>query len=295
MVIDNATVKGVIPGFGMKDYHSIKLDRENLNAGPISCSMLKRFAVNPYAWRWTPETQQTAAMRKGSLFDAALTDPDRITDLVAISPFDNFRTKEAQQWKVEKEEAGITICNEDELVHALEAANLVRLHPVAGKILSAGCEFQVAVFGEIADIPAKALLDILPKSNSEWGDSIIDYKTTSAGLDDESIRRTIGQYKYHWQAAYYRTLFNSISTGQCCDRFVFIFQDVTTLEVRVVELHSDALALGVRAVGEAVKEYVKCAHNGIKSRYAKKADKLDLLPYVAMNEDDWINSLLDWK
>jgi hypothetical protein len=59
-----------------------------------------------------------------------------------------------------------------------------------------GAQFQVGVIGEIGGIPAKCLIDILPDEDGDYGETIVDFKTTSTGLDDESIRKAIGKYKY---------------------------------------------------------------------------------------------------
>lgn len=281
--------QGIHRGLSADAYHGWKLDRSRLIDGPISCSMLKAFAPNPYAWARTPDAQPTKAMRTGSLFDAVLTDP-QWRDRIALMEFENFRTKAAQEWRDEQDAAGRLIVREDELEHAMNAAEAVRAHHVAGEILD-GCEFQVGVVGSIGSIPAKCLIDIVPSEGGDWAETLVDYKTTSNGLDDEAIRKTLGDRKYHWQAAFYRTLWNKTATDRHCEDFAFVFQDVATLEVRVVKLAPDALALGTRAVKAAAEEFVRCAHRGIGSRYARTADELDLMPYHAMNEDEALNAL----
>ncbi len=86
--------QGIHIGLGMEEYHSWKLDKGKLSEGPISCSTLKAFDRNPFAWLNSPEFKPTPAMRLGSLFDAAVTDPETLTDFV-VSPFDSFRSKDA--------------------------------------------------------------------------------------------------------------------------------------------------------------------------------------------------------
>lgn len=276
--------KGIHPGLGMTEYHSWKLDRSKLIEGPISCSTLKRFAPNPYEWLHTPEITQTAAMRTGSLFDLAITAPRVEFDAATvISPFDSFRTKEAQEWK--KEQEGKLIITQEERDKALLAADCVWEHDIAGNIMH-DAEFQVGVVGDVGNIPAKCLIDILPREEGDWGETIVDYKTTGNGIDDDSIRKSLGQFGYHWQAAFYRTLWNKVSPDRHIEDFAFIFQSTATLEVRVVKLSDDALTLGNRAVKDAVEEFVRCAHKGIGSRYAKRVDTLDLMPYHAMSEDE---------
>lgn len=276
--------KGIHIGLGMEDYHSWKLEKGNLRAGPISCSTLKAFDKNPYAWLKSPDFKPTQAMRIGSLFDAAVTDPDTLADFV-ISPYNSLRTREAREWKTEQEESGKTIVTETEKIRAIKAAEIVHDHPVAGEIMD-GADCQVGIVQEYGGIPAKGLIDILPAEDSDWGETLVDYKTISTGLDDDSIRQAIGKYKYHWQAAFYRTLFNKASSTRLIEDFAFIFQDVNTLEVRVITLDDDAMALGSRCVGKALENFAKCSIRGIHSRYLKTAEKLSLMPYHAMAEDE---------
>jgi hypothetical protein len=278
---------GIHPNLGMAEYHRWQLDRTNLAAGPISCSMLKDFAANPYAWARSAPRKQTAALNTGNLFDLALTDPSVLDASVTVSPFDNYRTKAAQEWRDERAATGKLVVSQMELAAARYAAKEVWGHRIAGDILN-GCEFQVGVIGDIKGIPAKCLIDILPHADSEWGETLVDYKTTSNGLDDEAIRATIGKYKYHWQAALYLGLFNEVSLTRVATDFVYIFQDPQTYEVRVVKLGDEALVAGGRAIKMAVTEFARCAKKGITSRYAMTVDSLDLMPYHEMAEDAMI-------
>lgn len=277
---------GIHEQLGMRAYHAWELDPRNLKAGPISCSVLKDFAINPYAWRHSPPRKVTAAMQTGSLFDLFVTDPDSVAGQVVVHDFPNWKTKAAREWRDDHLALGKLVVNQEEFERADKAARAVRDHPIAGQIVAESVG-QVGVVGEIGGIPAKCLLDLLPFEDSDHGETIFDYKTTSTGLDDESIRKTMGNFRYHWQAAFYRTMFNKVSADRHIEDFGFIFQDVTTLEVRVVMLSDDALMLGAKCVGVALKEFVRCAHQGIRSRYLSSSDSLDLMPYHSMNEDEW--------
>lgn len=303
---------GIHPGLGMSEYHDWKLDKENLIEGPVSCSMLKRFDENPYAWLKSPELKKTDAMRKGSLFDAALTDPDSLNSLLGVPdkpescvilPFNDLKTKAAREWKKEQESLGNRVLKqsehdkeqdaynesiekiEEQREHLSIAAQEVYRHPIASEILK-DADFQVGVVGEVGGIPAKCLLDILPSEDGEYCESLVDYKTISTGLSNESIRRAIGKYQYHWQAGFYRTLFNKVHKERICDEFYFIFQCVITLEVRVVRLNDDALSLGTRSVGRAIKDFLQCAHDGIESRYLNDSEEMGLMPYHEMDEEE---------
>lgn len=286
MVIEsNAIEPGIHYGMSSARYHAWEIDKRKLIDGPISASMLKDFAPSPYAWRWGPGKKVTAAMRAGSLMDAALTEPEKIAAECVVCPFKDFRTDAAKAWKAENE--GKLIVTEEDIEDAHKAARKVREHHEAGKILE-DCDFQVAVVGNVGNIPAKCLIDILPREGS-WDEVIWDYKTT-VGIDDELIRRTMGNFRYHWSAAFYRTLWNKVSTDRHCERFGFIFQDRETYEVRVLVLSDDDMARGTRAIKKSLEEYATAAHRGIRSKYAKGITELGCLPYMAMNEEEWIES-----
>ena len=279
--------QGIYIGLGMTEYHAWHLDKANLKAGPVSSSMLKQFALNPYAWLRSEDKPPTAAMQTGSLLDAALTEPETLADRVAINPFDSYRTKESREWRDEQLDAGRIICAESELENATKCADAVREHEVAGQILS-GAQFQVGAVADFGCIPVKCLVDIVPGLGSEWEETLVDYKTTAGGLDDEAIRKTMGNFRYHFQAAFYRSVYNKASADRVCDDFAFIFQDPQTREVRVVKLARESLALGTRSVKHALTEFAKAAERGIRSRYAKSATELDLMPYHSMNEEEYL-------
>lgn len=289
--LDMKLAPGIHYNLGMEEYHAWKLDKANLKDGPISCSMLKEFVVNPYAWLRAEPRQPTAAMQTGSLLDCALTEPETFASRVHVKKFDNYKTKAAQQWRDEILATGGIIATEEEMENALKCAEAVRNHDVAGAILD-GAQFQVGAVANVGEIPAKCLIDILPARGTEWEEHLVDYKTTSNGLDDESIRKSsLSQWRMHWQAAFYRTLFNKASTDRHCEQFTFIFQDPATREVRVVTLDDDSMLLGTRCVSQAVQEFTRCAYNGIKSRYASKASTLGVAVWQQMQEDEWLLSM----
>lgn len=280
-------VKGIHYNITPSQYHAWKLDKAKLAEGPISSSVLRKFAVNPYHWLRTEDSGPTEAMDLGTLYDAALTCPDELGELVVEKRFDNFRTKEAREWRDEQVEAGKIIVEPANLERVQRGVEAVTSHKVAGEILD-GASFQAAVIGEAGNIPTKSLVDIVP-DHLDWDDHLVDFKTTSKGLDDESIRKQIGELKYHWQAAFYRTGWNQVA-GHERRKFSFVFLQVETHEVRVVTLSDDAMRVGMQSVRVAMTKFITAAYKGIRSAYENRADEIDLMPYHAMNEEDWVNA-----
>lgn len=304
---------GIHFDLGMDRYHAWRLDKSNLGAGPISASMLKSFAVSPYAWLNTSEKTSSPAMINGSIVDAAVTEPHRLRSVVEsyyglpqdleVAPFDDFRSKEAREWKAEAEAAGLKFVSGDKyaqmkeeaevkisaiIEHAEKCAKAVREHPIAGEMLK-GADFQVGIVGEIAGIPAKCLIDILPASDGDYCETLVDLKTTANGLDDESITRTMTKFRYHWSAGFYRTLANQVFEDRCFTDFAHIYIDTATFEVRVAKMSEDAILMGSKCIGHAVKEYIKASKEGIKSKYLDAIDEIGITAYAAENEDEWVN------
>ena len=281
---------GIHHNFGMLQYHNWKLDKAKLSEGPISNSMLKAFAPSPFEWLRAGEFKQTIYTTMGSLYDAALSD-DKLGEGFALKEYPDYKTKAAREWRDAQLTAGVTIYTEDQWDEAKKAAETVRSHEVASEILE-GAHLQTAVITEVGGIPAKCLLDIVP-THLDWDDWLFDYKTISTGLDDVSIRKAIGNFKYHWQAAFYRTAWNQIARdhGEIHrNKFGFIFQSTVTREVRVVELKQEAMNVGIAAVKAALAVYAKCAKRGIHSAYANQSTEIDLMPYHALDDEEWAAS-----
>ena len=276
--------RGIHYNLGMEEYHAWKLDKSNLKAGPISCSMLKEFATNPYAWLRSEPKTPTAAMQTGSLLDLALTEPDQFDARVVTSPFDSYRTKEARAWRDGALADGMIIADNLEVENAKACAAAVWSHSEAAPILEQST-FQTGAVTERQGIPAKCLIDILPDEDS-WEEIIWDYKTTSFGLHNEGIKRAIGQFRYHWQAGFYRSIWNKESKDRHCERFGFIFQDPHTREVRVVVLDDDEMARGTECVTRALAEFEVASERGVVSRYATGRTTLGAPVYIAMQEED---------
>jgi hypothetical protein len=305
---------GVHYNLGMDAYHVWRLDKTNLAAGPISASMLKSFAVSPYAWANSNDKTSSPAMVNGSIIDTAVTEPHRLRAVVEshyglptdleVAPYDDFRSAAAREWKAEAEAAGLNYVSQSKyeqmqaevevkiqevLTHAERCAKAVREHPEASKILD-GASFQVGIIGDIHGIPAKCLVDIVPAENSEYCETLVDLKTTSTGLDDESLMRTIGKFRYHWSAGFYRTLANKVFEDRVFTDFAHIYIDTVTYEVRVIKLSTDALMTGVKCIAHTIDQYLDCAKNGIRSKYLTGADELGITGYTAEAEDAWVEN-----
>jgi len=240
---------GIHFGVSESDYHAIGHAQ-----GVVSKSLLWKFAANPYVWKYGPPQDVTPAMDWGSLVDCLALNPERLSEDFVLSPYDNYKTKEAQVWKACQLR---TVIKQAEFDRANKAASAIVTNPFAADFLYSA-DTQVSVVCDGVDVEtarpfrAKCRLDIVPR-NSEW---LVDLKTT--GLSLSKIPNLISDFGYHVQAAFYLDLYNLV-TGEKRDRWAFIFQsDTEPFEVAVVELDPKDIEAGRAWYQNALALWCRC-------------------------------------
>ena len=252
-MIEDGIHKGITPA----EYHAWEFDIEQPEKGPISNSLLKRFAKSPYAFKHGNAPRPSTALNWGSLVDCLAFTPDQFEHEFRFKSDNPHKSKNgailsnaAKEWQAENSVGGVRWITDAEYESAaLAVANLTG-EPASGEILD-GADYQVAlVHTPDHGIPVKALLDAVP-AHPNHADSLVDLKTTSANLySDAGIAREIGKWKYHVQAALYLNIYNKVSDDYR-NRWQIIWQSSTfPFEVRVTELDEDYLSKG--------RAYIRC-------------------------------------
>ena len=167
----------------------------------LNQSLLKNFLTHDYSIAMEKINEpSTPSKELGSLVHGIIELRGAVPYNYEVSPYADFRKKEAREWKAEKQAQGISIIKQDELDQALAMANNV-LHnstPTLKAIINAGNSKREQAF---YDSEHKALLDCV----SADGTIGIDYKTTSA-TSIEEFTRDVRKYHYDLQAAHYINL-----------------------------------------------------------------------------------------
>lgn len=237
-----------------KAYYERTATPSDPKAGPVSKSLLWDFAVvkSPFKWRHGKPKEASKAMDLGTLIHAATLEPETVEDLIAISPYAEFRTKEAREWKAAQSESGKIITSQDEIDKALSIAETVTDDYLAK--FGAKYKTEVAVFGKIGVTEIKGLIDIVP----DGLDCLLDLKTTGDVGSLESIQRTIVNRGHHWQAALYLDLWNAAS-GESRTRFVFCFVETEyPHETAWVELSENLIDIGRAGYMNAIAKWQTC-------------------------------------
>ena len=156
----------------------------------LNVSTLKLYIQNEasiaYAMEMEPN-EPSEAMKLGTAVHKLI--ETNLQYMIPVSPFENFRTKEAQIWKANNPDA----MKEEEVLQALS---------MASRVIDAFPDLQTGSF-EVPcyDEKYKALVDYISKD----GRYSLDWKTTSATTLDQ-FRRDANKYLFEMQAAWYMPL-----------------------------------------------------------------------------------------
>jgi hypothetical protein len=180
-------------------------------------------------------------------------------EIVAVDA-DDWRSKAAREAKDQARAEGKTpLLAKDVAVVDAMAAKLAE-HPVASALLDPDHGLpERSLFAqdeESGGVWLRAMLDWLP--NPGPGRMIVpDYKTTADVGDPEAFGRTMANFRYHGQAAWYLDLMRTLGLADDA-AFVFIVQSKQApYLVSVIEPDAEAIEIG-RA---AINLYAKCTSN----------------------------------
>ena len=227
-----------------QEYHKeLTCNREDIFAEDsyLSKSVLWELKTSSlYRWRFAPKTfSGSAAADWGSMVDAELTEDDGIDSICVVSPFDNFRTKDAREWKEEQAGLGKIIVTQEQADQARLAAMKIRNNKNAAELLT-DCETQVVLTSKVGDVGAKCMIDVVPIDKPY----LVDIKTTN-DFSPEGISKKIAQFGYNIQAAWYLKIWNQENPDDQRKRFRFVWQSSESpYEVAVTELPGFDIAAG---------------------------------------------------
>jgi hypothetical protein len=205
-------------------------------------------------------------------------------EIVAVDA-DDWRTKAAKEAKAQaRAEGKIPVLAADvEVVDAM-AAKLLE-HPVASALLDPEYGLpERSLFvqdEESGGVWLRAMLDWFPYPAS--GRTILcDYKTTTDVGDPEAFGRTMANFRYHGQAAWYLDIARALDLADDDAAFVFIVQSKQApYLVSVIEPDAHALRVGREENRAAIELYAECTSTGIWPDYGSGVALASLPPYYA--------------
>jgi len=164
-------------------------------------------------------------------------------------------------------------------VHAMAAA--VQEHRLAPRLFVQGAPERTLIWrDETTGVPCRAKVDYL------GDDGIVDYKTTDSA-SPESLRKSVYNFGYYIQAAFYLRGFRRLdATGQRrAPYFVFVAQEKDPpYLVTVFQLTDEALAYGDRKCAEALEKYRDCVAADVWPGYSTGIEDIALPAWVRTEE-----------
>ena len=186
----------------------------------------------------------------------------------ALSPYDDFRKKAAQEWRDSQVAAGLIIVRSSDLEQIKRMADALHRHPMIREGLFRG-EVERSVFWKEKDVWLKSRPDVIPE------DTILaDYKTVSSA-SPEAVAKSCAIYGYHVQMAMAADGIMAV-TGKKIEHAALVVQEKSApYLVQVYPLSEHYLYAGRLEYKAALDRFIECYGAGQWPGYA---DDTLLLP-----------------
>ncbi len=231
---------GVYRNIAEADYHALPY---------VSASRLSRLAESSMlhvAYDSVQPSEPTPQMVLGTAIHAAILEPERFEATYIESPYSDFRSKDAREWRDEKTQKGHRILSSDSMATVMLAAQRVWEHPSASRLLAARTDTELTIIwdDEATALRCKARIDAV----ASLGDRsvLVDIKTTRSAQAVQ-FAKSIVNLGYHIQLAWYLRALAQSGFSDVNDALIIAVENEPPCAVQVFRL-------GVRAIGEGHRE-----------------------------------------
>lgn len=248
---------------------------EYLAIGAINWSSLKLYAKSPAHYRENADNprEQTVAMVLGSAVHCLCLEPMLFEQQYAVAPEVDRRTKAGkEQWasfEAEHRSKNILTAEQSALAHGIAASVL---DGKTGNLLGLCDEREITLTWEdpITGLQCKARLDAVDMVNG----LAVDIKTTE-DASPQSFSRTVYNYLYHGQAAFY--LEGLRQNGFMISRFIFLVVEKKPPFAKALYLCSDELLASGRILFQGcLNKHAECLAANEWPGYPETIHTLDL-------------------
>lgn len=220
------------------DYHA---QRESISKSGLD---LIRKAPAIYQWRRDNPSLPTPAMRMGTLVHTAILEPDTLMGGLMVAPKIDRRTSAGKaEWEaflIASE--GKELVTVEELDQLMGIRDAVWAHPTIAQALRMLSEVESSVFWTDDDLGVACRCR--PDGIMSNG-VILDIKTTKDASPD-AFAKSIANYRYHVQAAYYGDGYKA-GFGEAPKKFAFIAIETEPPYLCAMYVASEAMVLRGRS------------------------------------------------
>jgi hypothetical protein len=229
--------------------------------------------------------ESTDAMSTGTLIHAIMAGA---TESITISPYDDFRTKDAREWRASAMESGKIIVKAEALTLAAKVADSIKAKAALGidnTPFAPTAKHEAAAIWQEDGCYCRALFDCL--NITEHGADIWDWKTTN-DISDRGIEKAVAKYRYDIQAAFYlRGLEKLLPAYRGRTSFVFVFVETEApYTVRRVCLQPSYMQHANAKVAEAITTWAHCLANNHFPSMPPDTLALELPAWLDDSEDE---------
>jgi exodeoxyribonuclease VIII len=237
----------------------------------ISKSGLDRMDQSPAHYTsWLSEPKkETPALVFGGAAHCIILEPEEFLSRYISAPDGiDRRTKDGKAAWAEIEATGKTILSADDWKKLFDISCSISAHPVANELLSDGIA-ESSVFAELLGVPVKCRPDWLHDNSV-----IVDLKTTE-NAGPNAFSKSVANYRYHVQAAFYSDICQEI--GLDIKAFVFIAVEKNPpYAVSVYELDFDSIEVGRTLYQRNLETYRRCLEADHWPAYSQSIETLSL-------------------
>lgn len=256
VLIDDG-LRGVVRGMDREKYFRLA----RLNASSIKPGLIGTSEVDPSIIRAVFEQTRTPpsaslqdSFDKGSLTHCLIFEPETIVDKIAV--WKGSRRAGGEWDEFEKANVGKLIMREADVREVQHAVRELRRVPQVDALLNRKHETELPVLGKIGRTYCKGLLDSIT-TDDRGPVTLIDLKTTSHGIDETSVLRTIRTLRYREQLSFYADLY-WMATGIPVEAILLLFVSLDPLGVRLVKLTTSARQFGTARMIAAIEAVENC-------------------------------------
>lgn len=207
-----------------------------------------------FLWRRDNPRPDNRNYRLGRLTHSAVLEPMRLLREYVVSPYENFTTKAAREWRDSVDGTGKTWITQKDMDLAEAMQRAVWAHPLARKhVLEGEPEFTIGWNCSRTGLPKKGRIDLL-------NGCIVDLKTT-AHVHPSAFGKDAMKFNYHARMAWYQEGIQAV-TGELLPVVLVAVQKTPPHEVAVYRMDEGVLELGRRVYEPLMDELSQCVQTG---------------------------------
>lgn len=254
----------------------------------ISSSVLREFARCPSRWKAGYEPPGSDSLSYGSLLDCLVLTPDQFDDRFVVRPatYPDSKTGDQKPWNGNstwckewlQNHENIDVVSGEGMKEAeaardrLLADELIRsFHDCSDRQVWVSADWQDKDTGLV--LPCKALLDYVPRLDSEFAKSLGDLKSSRSGALTP-FQRQVYQYGWYFQAALYLDMYVAATAEDRVTYCLIGQENYHPWEPFRRMLAEDYIAMGRGSYEMALKCYARCVKTGKWPGYDDHADSI---------------------